>query len=456
MTEITEHNVIQHLLQPQPEIRNCIIVGNVLHTFESGMNKKVVIEGCEFRGQLRIETSHNSFSFEINNCGFADEVSFESIMGQTSIRIHNCAIRGGLQIEGSFNELKLNHSQLSGTIMLSGSAGSVECISSAFDTSQQNQFLFNDFQVGSVASFYKSCLHNAFFKKSRFGATAIFDGCIFTNDMGRTNQNFCDINFSSDAYFNGAEFSDQAFFNGSNFYGLAIFSNNNLKATPHFDFSGAIFQKRTVFDGSRYSQLVLKHSEFHDLVSFKDIKVDKLIISKALFAQGADFLGARVTSGDRETFRIIKNEFLKINNQVEALQFKAKEMIAYEDELKNAKNWGDYALVSLNKLSNKHGLSWTRGLFFTTLVALLFYLFYLWTLKSLPFQFGWKNCESFSQASGMTIKYFIRFLIITHDIDFMAEFGPTAASFIVDFIAKIFIGYGIYQTVQAFRKHGKL
>jgi len=54
-----------------------------------------------------------------------------------------------------------------------------------------------------------------------------------------------------------------------------------------------------------------------------------------------------------------------------------------------------------------------------------------------------------------TMMYFFKFFIITHDLDFMKGFKPNFLSYLIDSIGRIFIGYGIYQTVQAFRKYGK-
>jgi hypothetical protein len=130
-------------------------------------------------------------------------------------------------------------------------------------------------------------------------------------------------------------------------------------------------------------------------------------------------------------------------------------MAAYEREVVFKSEPWEYVLLKLNGISNNHGLSWARGLRFTILVALAFYFFYLSTLERLPFSWGWKGIESYLHAAGETTKYFFRFFVVTHDFDFMEKYGPTAGSFLVDLLAKIFIGFGIYQTIQAFRKFGK-
>ncbi|HEX4849381.1 MAG TPA: hypothetical protein VFV08_01180, partial [Puia sp.] len=87
--------------------------------------------------------------------------------------------------------------------------------------------------------------------------------------------------------------------------------------------------------------------------------------------------------------------------------------------------------------------------------SLLFYIFYLFTLVRSPIEWGWRGWADFYQATNLVCKYFFRFFIVTHDLDFMGAYNPTALSYLVDTVGRIVIGYGIYQTIQAFRKYGK-
>lgn len=230
----------------------------------------------------------------------------------------------------------------------------------------------------------------------------------------------------------------------------------NNRVEPNGDFSGVSFSKRSFFDKAKFKKLVLKNTEFSDVASFNQLKCNELEISRTVFSKGADFLHASIKIANRESFRIIKNEFLKLNNVVEALHFRSKEMKAYEKEVRSRKTGAEFGLLVLNKISNNHGLSWFRGVKFTVCIAVFFYALYLWSLERLPFHWGWVNFESFWSATGENIKYFIRFFIPTHDLDFMSGFGTSALSFVIDVLSKIFIGYAIYQTIQAFRKFGKI
>jgi hypothetical protein len=80
---------------------------------------------------------------------------------------------------------------------------------------------------------------------------------------------------------------------------------------------------------------------------------------------------------------------------------------------------------------------------------------YLPTLGHCPFAWGWNRWADFGAAINVMVKYYFKFFIVTHDLDFMKAFNSNAVGYFVDTVGRIFIGYGIYQAVQAFRKYGK-
>ncbi|RYE38768.1 MAG: hypothetical protein EOP48_26595 [Sphingobacteriales bacterium] len=171
--------------------------------------------------------------------------------------------------------------------------------------------------------------------------------------------------------------------------------------------------------------------------------------------KGAKYNNVRIFDGDREALRLQKTYLQSISNNVELLTIKAKELHAHRLEL-----WRDLAIwdslsLWLNEKSNLYGTRWQRGVEFTFYVSVGFYCIYLATLRDLPFTWGYVNWDSFCKASGTTIKYYFRFLGLTHELNFMEDFKPRAVSYAVDTIGRIFVGYGIYQTAAAFRKYGK-
>lgn len=154
----------------------------------------------------------------------------------------------------------------------------------------------------------------------------------------------------------------------------------------------------------------------------------------------------------RESCRIIKNEFTKDNNKIEALEYHKNEMALYYKELKlkkPEKKNEELITTWFNRISNYFGTSWTRGLVFTLITTFIFYIIFVISLSS-ELEFEWSL-----NSVGETCKHYFEFLNITNWT--IKPFGIENYNwaYIVLFIGRIFIGYGYYQIIQAFRKYGK-
>lgn len=103
-------------------------------------------------------------------------------------------------------------------------------------------------------------------------------------------------------------------------------------------------------------------------------------------------------------------------------------------------------MLKSNKLSNRHGTSWSLGLVFTLLATCVFYAIYLSYLhSSLELDFSWNGF-------GQFMRHFIQLLNIT---EWEYEpFGVNNAPWgdMILYVSRIAIASGYYQTIQAFRK----
>ena len=76
------------------------------------------------------------------------------------------------------------------------------------------------------------------------------------------------------------------------------------------------------------------------------------------------FLGAKIENVDRETARIIKHEFYKHNNNLEAQNWQVREMEAYRTELQKNKIYNlDRITLSFLRISTNYGQNWLLGIF---------------------------------------------------------------------------------------------
>lgn len=109
----------------------------------------------------------------------------------------------------------------------------------------------------------------------------------------------------------------------------------------------------------------------------------------------------------------------------------------------------DRILLWFNKNSNSFGTDWVIGINFTMLVALVATIIVLLLSPNMCFL---PNLEGI----GNFMRTLVEMFNITEwkDIEILGE-KPSNWQYIFIFLARIFVAYGMYQTIQAFRKFGK-
>lgn len=110
----------------------------------------------------------------------------------------------------------------------------------------------------------------------------------------------------------------------------------------------------------------------------------------------------------------------------------------------------DKLILQLNKLSNDFGTDWSRGILFTLIVTLMTFSLIIASLK-IDLELQWSN-EGLNNL--------IKNVFVVHNVTewknlYFFDKEIQGWSFLILFIGRIFIGYGYYQTIQAFRKYGK-
>jgi hypothetical protein len=131
------------------------------------------------------------------------------------------------------------------------------------------------------------------------------------------------------------------------------------------------------------------------------------------------------------------------------MDYQVREMELYSKELKWTSR-GDIAnkiVLFFNEKSNKYGSKWSRGVLFTVIIAFIFFVLILF--------FGSKSDV---KSIEVWVKGFIGTLnIFNFSEDFAGQEGVklNAIGTVLAYLSKIFVSYGIFQTVAAFRKHGK-
>lgn len=178
----------------------------------------------------------------------------------------------------------------------------------------------------------------------------------------------------------------------------------------------------------------------------------------------------------RDTYGQLKVVSEKVGNRFQALKFQAKEMAAYYESIKSAEKKNDILekiynffksiqiwvsnkfwkeeriILFVMKYSNNFRQSWVRGVLFTFIAGLIPFIFFTWSLNNTDWCLN--NWSCFSETSKV-FGYYFEFLNPAHKTDFVGKENIGNWTYLWDFIGRIFIGFGIYQTIQSFRKFGK-
>lgn len=219
-------------------------------------------------------------------------------------------------------------------------------------------------------------------------------------------------------------------FKAINFKGLALFGDTEFQKKLIFKYvtfeSFSHFRKAKLFQG-----LDLDYSNIQNEMNFFD--VEKLDTKEA----------KKNTS--QETYRIIKHNFEKIGNKIEANKYFALELEQKKINLENdePRKWLDYIVFKIHWLSSEFGTNWFRVLIlicFTSFMTVGFVHFEL--LKQLFF-----NPSLFRPEYIMKIiNEFFQYLYILNKSEILVSHPATLL------FNKIALGYLYYQFLISIRK----
>ncbi|ARV14152.1 hypothetical protein [Polaribacter sp. SA4-12] len=272
------------------------------------------------------------------------------------------------------------------------------------------------------------------------------------------NFNFHNITFNKLISFWNSDFYIPVAFFQTNFVGNVTFSAATFYENvlfPYASFNSKIIFSRVTFLKGLDLSLALNSGEYNFFsISLKNFN--------SSFNEIESQYNNSLNKGDIpiinkiETFRIIKSQLEKSGNNIDAFKYNILEKISYQQQLEvQNKKWynnEDSFMFTLNNLSNEHKKSWLIGVCFTLKIAFLFILLTLLSTKEFWNRLCFK-CEFDLNVIGYTLKQFVNFLNPLHSIDYIDGLYPFyGIPYIFDYLGRIFVGYGIYQTIQAFRK----
>lgn len=298
--------------------------------------------------------------------------------------------------------------------------------------------------------------------ESRINGKIRFMSCVF---LGPTN--FRNTKFKDLADFWRSTFQQKTVFYKTDFLGTTVFSATVFEKNVLFTYT--LFEKQILFRGTKIregidlSTAIITGSVGTFGLSLWDFKAKNGKLTDEEFETAVSETGDIPIKNKRETFRILKQANIQQNNVIESLPYQALEKKTLLTELLDSlkkpntfKEWWrsfwDLIVLGLNWTSNSFGRAPMQGILFTICVgAIFFYLSITQTAKyEMASTLSWKIIEN-------EIPNFFRFLLPTHGTDYLdTEYylkdKLSNWYYVWDILGRIFVGFGIYQTIQAFRK----
>lgn len=262
-------------------------------------------------------------------------------------------------------------------------------------------------------------------------------GALYFKNINKTNEslpvvdNIADFNFNNKACETLSDLKLSLQINKPTF----LISQSSLGKTEftNCDLEGFNFE----FNNSKITEVFISGGTLPKRVNEK-VKNEK-INAKVLEQQKSFFDQLKkVFEGQGDIVRGTKYHALASEKQMEIIEM--------EHGKKNSEWW----VYWLNKKSNKHGESWWQAVKFIVYVSVPIYCFYCFSTPQFSFQGNW-DWKLFGDFFG----YYFSFLLPTHKVDFIPDVKQNVGTLFFDFFGRIAIGYGIYQLISAFRKHGK-
>jgi uncharacterized protein YjbI with pentapeptide repeats len=213
-----------------------------------------------------------------------------------------------------------------------------------------------------------------------------------------------------------------------------IFSNLGKMNFIKCDFSNAGFQ----FENSKVTEIFLSETDFPKLVKTNN---------KVNYHQAQLVFGQLSTAFQKQGDSVRSQEYLarEVNDYYNTLNWKRKTVFT------KLNLW-------LNKWSNNFGRNWARGFIFSFGIGFLFYYFLILTTEEFyfgfPIKIKWEYFASFLKFMN-PLRYFETENLFKLREDKKLPATLNNWSYLWDFLGRIFVAYGYYQTIQAFRKFGR-
>jgi hypothetical protein len=403
---------------------------------------------CFSYGYIYKVMSYPKTTFEkfaiFNNINFKEMLDLSNSFFFERLVIEKCKISNYLDISSSEfkSDLILKETEIVNSIICSNSI-----ILGVFDLSASKSYSNCMKQIG------KLLLNETIIKKKAIFHHRVISEVNLNNTKFEALADFYDVEFLSPVRFYKTDFRETTVFSKSRFKELAVFHYSAIEG--NMIFRDAEFKKGlnlapvNIGTNGQLNVFNLNVADFKPNKDAQDIDSSNTAWMKIS------------PSHQRETFRILKDQALKQNNRIESLKWQAREVEAYRKELYSndkykcffiGKEKVNKFILFANRISNQHNENPWRGfrfIFWASIIGLNIMLINIYFSNSeISFSFG---LNDFDKKIALIFSNLFKIINITN-WNYKPLNIETHWTYIILSIVRIFVGFGIYQTVQAFRK----
>ena len=226
--------------------------------------------------------------------------------------------------------------------------------------------------------------------------------------------------------------------------------SNSVFITAHSDFGPTRFNE---FDFNSFQVIRADNVSFNDILASNV----KWFQDKNLVIGDGENLNEESYRRRREVYRQLKQSLRKIGNNIDALIFQAREMIAYRNEKKISKKYGlGDKVIMLTNMSNNYGLNWLKPLGLVIVLTLCYFLLIIPILSNQLSYTPSLQCENFK----LTLLEFwdrkgVFFQLFNPARRFSVVYGENCSDWLYlwDALHRLILGILIFQIIRAFRKY---
>jgi hypothetical protein len=196
---------------------------------------------------------------------------------------------------------------------------------------------------------------------------------------------------------------------------------------------------------------------------FENSKVTELFLSETDFPKIVITNGVKNNSQAQLAFGQLNTSFQKQGDTIRSLEYQSREVEAHYN---NLSKWfhGRFPFVDLtkinlwlNKWSNNFGRYWARGILFSFIVGGIFFYCLVISTQEYRIAFAFDYNSSFLQSflKFMNPLRFFELENLFKNPEGQSSVTLSWVSYLCDFLGRVFVAYGFYQTIQAFRRFGR-